>query len=319
MAAPLLPFDPSGPSPSPSRSPRRGSRRRHQVRQAYKVPDFLRGIQVLNLVELTGSQIMASRTLGLHQSSISRTLRSLQSQLQLTENSHPLLRFGHNACLGHLRLALRAHRLEGGWLQLSADPLHQSLLRHLPGELKLPATLHGVDQLVELVRLAVLDAALVSSLAFEVSQDPLPRFPGLQLLEIGEMALQLMAYSPVARAVLVPQSRAAPGLHAQLVRRSVTCQVAPSSLRGRRAWLRMARLEGLALPLCPALCPAGWLKREGLVVVPQQRPLEQRLWLLLSEDLPQSLLERCRLRLQRRCAWVSRPPSDLGQSSPQCC
>jgi hypothetical protein len=296
---------PSAPGPYPSLSRRRSPPRP----RPYRVPELLRAIEVLNLLELTGSQRATSQALGLHQSSVSRSLRSLRLQLSLTPGPSSCLRYGDGPGLGHLRQALRAHRIADGWLQLAADPLHQGLLNPAPGLLPGPAAWLTGERLAELVHHAVLDGGLVSSLAWGSSDDP-SRLPllagaGLTWFPLGELPLWLVAAAPTAGAVLVPPAGAAPALHAELGQRGLALQVLGASGLVPRSWLRRARSQGLALPLCPALLPTGWLDRKGWQVLPDQPPLRQRLWLLLSSDLPPALQEGCRRRLQRRCAALA--------------
>ena len=224
----------------------------------------------------------------------------------------------------HLRQAVRAHRIDGGWLQLAVDPLHQALLRPGPGLLPRPAIWHGVPRLADLVRHAVLDGALVSSLAADLAVDRTEEPPsgpstvpdlvgdaGLHVWNLAELPLRLVASGPLARAVLVPPAEVAPGLHRELGRRGLALRVGAARDLIARSWLRGARSQDLALPLCPALLPPGWLARQGWRLLPDQEPLPQQLWLLLSADLPLALQEHCRRRLLRRCTALTAHPSRL--------
>ncbi|MEB3361413.1 MAG: hypothetical protein VKI42_04730 [Synechococcaceae cyanobacterium] len=276
----------------------------------YRVPELLRAVEVLNLLEITGSQRITSQTLGLHQSSVSRILQGLRQQLQLVPGSCERLRYGDAPSLWHLRQAVRAHRIHGGWLQLVADPLHHSLLRPGPGLLPGPAAWLGLERLAGLVHHAVLDGALVSSLAWAPAAtpaaDPALGPPlggdGVRWFELVELPLWLVAPVPTARGVLVPPARLAPGLHGELGFRGLAAQVWGTSGQTARAWLRRARSQGLALPLCLALLPPGWLARQGSCLLPDQDPLPQRLWLLQGADLPSDVRDRCLRLLRRRCA-----------------
>ena len=287
------------------------SRRRPSPRSPrYRVPELLRPVEVLNLLEITGSQRVTSQSLGLHQSSVSRTVQALRQQLQLAPGSCDGLRYGDAPSLGHLRQAVQAHRISGGWLRLAADPLHQILVRPGPGLLPGPSDWLGLERLAALVSHAVLDGGLVSSLAWESASDPAitspPEVAGLAWACLAELPLRLVAPALTARTVLVPPASVAPGLHAELNRRGLALQVWSASGLTARSWLRRARTQGFALPLCPALLPPGWLVRHGWRLLPDQDPLPQRLWLLHGADLPLALQRRCNRRLGRRCAALIR-------------
>lgn len=272
----------------------------------YRVPELLRAVEVLNLLEITRSQRVTSEVLGLHQSSVSRILQGLRQQLGLVPGSCERLPYGDAPSLWHLRQAVRAHRIEGGWLQLVADPLHHGLLRPAPGLLPGPAAWLGVERLADLVRHAVLDGGLVSSLAWgpaaTAALGPPPSGYGGCWFELAELPLWLVSPLPTARTVLVPPAYAAPRLHHELGLRELALQEWGTSGQAPRSWLRRARHHGLALPLCLALLPPGWLARQGWCLLPDQDPLPQRLWLLMGADLPEVLRERCLRRLRRRCA-----------------
>jgi hypothetical protein len=272
----------------------------------YRVPELLRGVEVLNLLEITRSQRITSEALGLHQSSVSRILQGLRQQLGLVPGCCEHLAYGDAPSLWHLRQAVRAHRIEGGWLQLLADPLHHGLLRPSPGLLPAPAAWLGVERLADLVQHAVLDGGLVSSLAWGPAATPAlgppPGGDGVCWFELAELPLWLVSPLPTARTVLVPPAGVAPRLHRELGRRGLGLQEWGTSGQEARSWLRRARRQGLALPLCLALLPPGWLASQGWCLLPDQDPLPQRLWLLMGADLPAALRERCLRHLRRRCA-----------------
>lgn len=276
---------------------------------AYRVPELLRAVEVLNLLEITGSQRVTSEALGLHQSSVSRVLKGLRQQLRLGPGCRDRLRYGDHASLRHLRQAARAHRIDGGWLQLVADPLHHCLLRPGPGLLSTPSSWLGVERLADLVQHAVLDGGLVSSLAMDpagtAALGPPPQVDGGRWFELAELPLRLVSPLPTARSVLVPPARVALGLHGELGRRGLGLQEWGTSGQATRSWWRRAHRQGLALPLCLGLLPPGWLARQGWRLLPDQDPVPQRLWLLLDADLPAAPREPCLRRLRRRCAALA--------------
>lgn len=79
----------------------------------YAPPSPLEDLHILDVLELAGSQSKAGIALAMQQSTVCR--------------------HGHNACLQHLRLAYREHRLMAGVLRIGSDVLHQSLLSNLMG------------------------------------------------------------------------------------------------------------------------------------------------------------------------------------------
>lgn len=174
---------------------------------------------MLDVLELAGSQGRAAVALNLHQSTVSRSSRLLQRQLRLRLRPGGLVcRYGQNACLQHLRLAYREHRLMEGVLRLSTDGLHQGLLGRLGGLQAVPPRFRSSEQWAELVRCGLLDGALLSSLGQEsppprAVESP-PAWPGLTALPLGELRLQLLGPCPSIQTVLLPPQRLAPRLHA---------------------------------------------------------------------------------------------------------
>ena len=83
---------------------------------------MLLNLQVLDLMEISGSQIRAAESLAMHQSTVSRSYRELAEQfhLQPARKPHKVCRWGASSSLRLLRLACRAHRLEDGRLRLAS-------------------------------------------------------------------------------------------------------------------------------------------------------------------------------------------------------
>jgi hypothetical protein len=134
---------------------------------------MLLNLQVLDLMEISGSQIRAAESLAMHQSTVSRSYRELAEQfhLQPARKPHKVCRWGVSSSLRLLRLACRAHRLEDGRLRLASDALHQPLLEGVPGVLQVPPCFHAAADWAALVRQGVIDGAIVSSLC---NSQPLP-------------------------------------------------------------------------------------------------------------------------------------------------
>ena len=104
----------------------------------------------------------------MHQSTVSRSVQSLRDQLKLQpRQGSAVCRHSHNDCLGHLRLAYRAHRLMEGVLRIGTDVLHQPLLQPLRGVQQVPPRFRSAEHWGELISHGLLDGALVSSLALE--------------------------------------------------------------------------------------------------------------------------------------------------------
>jgi hypothetical protein len=104
----------------------------------------------------------------MHQTTVCRSLQLMQHQFRLEpRHGSPVCRHGHNACLHHLRLAYREHRLMEGLLRIGTDVLHQSLLSSLAGMQLVPPRFRSGEHWAELVRHGLLDAAIVSSFCLE--------------------------------------------------------------------------------------------------------------------------------------------------------
>lgn len=295
------------------------SRRSASVRP-YQPPDPLLDLHVLDLLELSGSQLRAAEALMLHQSTVSRSLQRLTRQLRL-ERRHGTrsTRFISNTCLQHLRLAYRAHRLMEQHLRVATDALHQPLLPGLRGLLVVPPRFRSTGDWAELVLQGLLDGAIVSSIAqersplLETDTPPLP--DGLAALPLGALRLQLVTQTAeadmVPERVLLPRRSVAPLLHQRVRELGLMVLSQPEAAQEPLAWLRRLRERRVALPLCPDLVGASWLAGMRL------RPLEgellrERLWLLLPADgLPESALVRSLVRrLRRRLALTGAAAED---------
>ena len=72
---------------------------------------MLLNLQVLDLLEISGSQMRAARSLSMHQTTVSRSYRELAEQFRLVPATRPrkVCRWGLSSSLRFLRLACRAH------------------------------------------------------------------------------------------------------------------------------------------------------------------------------------------------------------------
>lgn len=263
---------------------------------------MLQDLHILDLLELAGSQAKAGLALAMHQSTVCRSLRLLQQELRLEPaKGAAICRHGHNDCLGHLRLAYRAHRLMEGVLRLGSDALHHSLISRLSNVQQVPPRFRSAEQWAQLIRHGLLDGALLSSLGLEqrLLSDQAPRWDGLTAKPLGTVALQLVATSPTAKRVLLPNKATTPLLHQTLDWHGLKIETQPSACQEPAAWLKRARDRGAALPICAALVGEPWLATHGLVALQEQPPLVEQLWLLLPEGTANNNAARQLLRQLR--------------------
>jgi hypothetical protein len=270
---------------------------------------MLLNLQVLDLLEISGSQIRAAESLAMHQSTVSRSYRELAEQfhLQPARKPHKVCRWGVSSSLRLLRLACRAHRLEDGRLRLASDALHQSLLERVPGVLQVPPCFHSAADWAALVRQGVIDGAIVSSLCHSqpLPAGRLPSWEGVRVVPLGALELQLVCHANWAgewdETVLLPSAEVMPLLHQQL--EPGVCGLLERSSRAWQEapiWLEQLQLRPVALPVCPALAPRQWWQERGLMAVAEQPTMRERLWLLLPDDLELPHAAQATLRLIRR-------------------
>jgi len=269
---------------------------------------MLLNLQVLDLLEISGSQMRAARSLSMHQTTVSRSYWDLAEQFRLQPSRGPrkVCRWGSSSSLRFLRLACRAHRLEDGRLRLATDALHQSLLDGLVGVLQVPPCFHTAADWATLVAQSVIDGAIVSSLCHEqpLPANRLPRWPGVRVVPLGSLPIQLVCHTSWAYLwegdVLLPSARVMPLLHQQ-IEASVSSLERPSrAWQDPKVWLQQLKERPLALPVCPALAPRSWWQEQGLMAVAEQPTLRERLWLLLPDDLEVPRMARATLRLLQR-------------------
>ncbi|MDI9407444.1 MAG: LysR family transcriptional regulator [Chitinophagaceae bacterium] len=89
-------------------------------REPYRIPAVLRDLQLVDLLELTGSTTASAAQSGLSQSSVSRRYRALAADLGLHRlDRNPIgKRFGHTPWLQLLRQGINSHRLALGVLRI---------------------------------------------------------------------------------------------------------------------------------------------------------------------------------------------------------
>ena len=147
----------------------------------------------------------------------------------------------------------------------------------------------------------LLDGAIVSSFCLEQQTLPgkAPKWEGLTAMPLGQLALQLVARTPITKRVLLPRRSALPLLHQALEWHGLGVEQQPEACQEPAAWLKRARDRELAMPVCADLLGAGWLKANGLVLLAAQPPMIEQLWLLLPRSAAHSKAARLCLRLLR--------------------
>jgi len=268
----------------------------------YIPPQLLRDLHLLDVLELTGTTQLAGQWLAVSQPTVSRRYRRPATDfgLQPSRQGAKVCRFGSSVSLRQLRQGFRWHRFEAGVVGLASDPLHQGLLESLPGLLPMPMRFRPASQWGHLVREAVVDAALVSSLELEAppsaihppgvrnggggreDSDP----PPLDQVHLGQWPLALALVRATHRLeVLAPAAALAPGLRTLLENRGLPLATAAGAgAHDPMAWLARMASCGLAAPVPAQLLDQqlglfGQLERQE-----PDPPLREHLWLLLPGD-----------------------------------
>ena len=230
----------------------------------YIPPQLLRDLHLLDVLELTGTTQLAGQWLAVSQPTVSRRYRRLAADfgLQPSRQGAKVCRFGSSVSLRQLRQGFRWHRFEAGVVGLASDPLHQGLLEGLAGLLPMPMQFRPASQWGHLVREAVVDAALVSSLELEAPpsaihppgerngdgwlEDTDP--PPPDQVHLGQWPLALALSRATHRLeVLAPAAALAPGLRTLLENRGLPLATAAGAgAHDPMAWLARMASCGLA-------------------------------------------------------------------------
>jgi hypothetical protein len=285
----------------------------------YRPPQLLRDVQLLDLLELTGSTQQASRHLAISQPSVSRRYQRLARDFGLRREPRRRFgcRFGSNGSIRYLRLAAREHRIAAGLAALGCDLLHRPLLEGIEGLLLPPSRFLPAADWGHLLREGVVDAVLLPALEFEDGEIP---GHGVQAVELGWLPLAMLAPQPAADEqpeaavgsdggmVLAPSPEQAPGLVRLLTSRGLALQWAPSRVRDWDGWLALRRPRGPRLVVPGPLAPSA-----GPVPPLASGDLRERLWLLVAEDLSGRGMEECLLASLRRGLLARTEGPDEGQ------
>lgn len=280
--------------------------------QRYRLPELLSDIRLLDLLELSGSTVGASRWLNVSQPTVSRRYQALADDFGLRREPRSIkrCRYGSTTAVRLLRLGCRAHRLGAGVARIGVDLLHWHLLQGCDWLLPVPVQFRPVCEWAELVRLGVLDGAVVSGL--ELNATPDDDLAGLRRLELGAIALALGIHRQRRRrrpsqrdAVLLPHRGLAPGLHRTLLNRGLKLRSVGNGCITPEQWLQRLKTGALAIPVDPACCaPGSWA--EDLHPMALGAALHSPVWLLLpkGDGLP-GVLAQTLEALQRHPALVT--------------
>ena len=91
--------------------------------QPYRIPQVLRDLQLVDVLELTGSTTASAAQIGLSQASVSRRYRALARELGLQRLAAASMgkRYGDTPWLQLLRRGINSHRLAWGVLRLGGS------------------------------------------------------------------------------------------------------------------------------------------------------------------------------------------------------
>ena len=241
----------------------------------YRTPGVLEPIELLDLLELSGTTASAAQALGLSQPTVSRRSRRLIQELSLKgrrPKALEALRYSETTCLRLLRRASQWHRLEAGAWRLGASPWQQPLLHSLQPHGGLPLRFRHPRAWQELLRAHCLDGAVVSGLdlrellpagaagqGFDPQGTTAVVWEGCLLQPLGPVPLGLLlppgASIPLEPwcEVVVPAQQDAPGLASWVRQQQWRCLHAPSSYQRPAEWAGL--LQQWRQPL---VCPQGW-------------------------------------------------------------
>jgi hypothetical protein len=235
----------------------------------------------------------------MHQTTVSRSYWELAEQFRLQPERGP-----RKVCRWGLSTSLR-------FLRLATDALHQSLLDGLPGVLQVPPCFHPAGDWATLVAQGVIDGAIVSSLCHDqqLASGELPRWPGVTVLPLGTLPLQLVVHERWAEMweehVALPSAQVMPLLHRRLEPCIANLERDSRAWQDPQAWLEQLHLRPVAVPVSPGLAPRSWWQEQGLVPVAQQLSPQEHLWLLLPDDLQAPAAGKATLRVIQHRAFLA--------------
>jgi hypothetical protein len=251
----------------------------------YRTPALLSDIGVLDMLELNGTTSAASSFLHISQPTVSRRYRALAGDFGLVQRRrHQQMRYGSTPAITHLRLSARSHRLEQGFARIGTDLFHQFLLANLPQVLPVPQHLRPAEHWADLVRLAVIDGAVLSSLELEQVKDP-NAWRELRIYPLGSLHLELVADGGTEdiTQLLAPHRVLAPGLWQALKGQGLELHPVHSQHSGAQRWLQLLGQPSTAMAVPGPLLETSPWRDQGLRRCPGSTPIKEQLWLVLPE------------------------------------
>ena len=251
----------------------------------YRTPALLSDIGVLDMLELNGTTSAASSFLHISQPTVSRRYRALAGDFGLVQRRrHQQMRYGSTPAITHLRQGARSHRLEQGFARIGTDLFHQFLLADLPQVLPVPQHLRPAEHWADLVRLAVIDGAVISSLELEQVKDP-NALRELSLYPLGSLHLELVAdgQTDAITQLLAPHRVLAPGLWQALKGQGLELHPVHSQHSGAQRWLQLLGQGSMAMAVPGPLFDTAPWRDQGLRRCPGSTPIKEQLWLVLPE------------------------------------
>lgn len=270
----------------------------------YRIPELLSDIDVLDMLELNGTTSAASSFLHISQPTVSRRYRALAGDFGLVQRRrHQQMRYGSTPAITHLRLSARSHRLEEGFARIGTDLFHQFLLADLPQVLPVPQHLRPAEHWADLVRLAVIDGAVISSLELEQVKDP-SAWRDLSLYPLGLLQLELVAAvrTDDITQLLAPHHVLAPGLWQALKGQGLELHPVHRQHSGAERWLQLLGQPSTAMAVPGPLLDKDPWKGKELRRCPGSTPIKEQLWLVLPEA------EQHHNTLQETAEVLSNPP-----------
>ncbi len=249
----------------------------------YRTPALLSDIGVLDMLELNGTTSAASSFLHISQPTVSRRYRALAGDFGLVQRRrHQQMRYGSTPAITHLRLSARSHRLEQGFARIGTDLFHQFLLADLPQVLPVPQHLRPAEHWADLVRLAVIDGAVISSLELEQVKDP-NALRELSLYPLGSLHLEMVAAGQTEdiTQLLAPHRVLAPGLWQTLKGQGLELHPVHSQHSGAQRWLQLLDQPSTAMAVPGPLLDTALWRDQGLSRCPGSTPINEQLWLVV--------------------------------------
>jgi hypothetical protein len=142
----------------------------------YRIPTVLRDLQLVDLLELTGSTTASAAQIGLSQPSVSRRYRALAAELGLQPLPDDPIgrRYGHTPWLQLLRRGINSHRLAWGVLRLGGSDQDAALWQGQHGVEWVTLGRRQQQHWQPLLQLELLDAVALQELPPDAVTGDLP-------------------------------------------------------------------------------------------------------------------------------------------------